>query len=211
MVKTVLFAATTVDSSFFKCIMELLNHNTIKCHIKCHIIYYWIKVMWIPAAKCYATVRLCNASARMHAFVHQVEQQKAMSQPDYASVWTYAFVHQQQKAMSQPGYVSACMHAFVDTLCCLQQCQWQVCMTTVIRQCVFIMFGLHWAVWATIWVQSVAIVHIYNINIFTPESEESVSIWQARRCQDNGTANIGNDCLLIKWTTTALILTYELT
>ena len=53
--------------------------------------------MWIPAAKCYATVRLCNASMRMHAFMHQVEQQKA----------TYVTARLCKR-------VNACTHAFVD-------------------------------------------------------------------------------------------------
>ena len=66
--------------------------------------------MWIPAAKCYVTVRLC--SMHMHASVHQ--QQKAMSQPEYVSARMHALLDQQQKAMSQPDYVSICTHAFVD-------------------------------------------------------------------------------------------------
>ena len=51
-------------------------------------------------------------SACTQAFVDQ--QQKAMSQPDYVSACMHVFVHQQQKAMSQPDYVSARTHAFVN-------------------------------------------------------------------------------------------------
>ena len=90
-------------------------------------------------------------------------------------------------------YMYTSKHCVLSTT----QCQWQVCMTTVIRLCFY-------HVWAALWVQWVAI----NINILTSwhlKVKMSVSVRLARYCQDNGTVNFGNGCLLINWTITALI------